>query len=29
MVPHRPLAELRGLLRGADTAAVRDKSDRL
>ncbi len=29
LVPQRPLAELRGMLRGADPTSVRDKSDRL
>ena len=29
LVPHRPLAELRGMLRGASTEGVRDKSERL
>jgi AbrB family looped-hinge helix DNA binding protein len=29
LVPHRPLAELRGALRGADTSELRDKSERL
>ena len=28
LVPHRPLSELRGALRGADTSGLRDKSDR-
>ncbi len=29
LVPQRPLSELRGLLQGADTEGIRDKSDRL
>lgn len=29
LVPQRPLADLRGLLRGARTDGIRDKSDRL
>jgi len=29
LVPDRPLAQLRGLLRGADTRGVREKKDRL
>ena len=29
LVPQRPLAELRGLLKGARTAGLRDKKDRL
>ena len=29
LVPQRPLAELRGTLRGANTDGIRDKSDRL
>ncbi len=29
LVPDRPVAALRGLLRGADTEGVREKKDRL
>lgn len=29
LVPHRPLRELRGALRGADPTGLRDESDRL
>lgn len=28
IVPQRPIGELRGLLKGADTAGYRDKTDR-
>ena len=28
MVPQRPIGELRGLLKGADTSGYRDKTDR-
>jgi AbrB family looped-hinge helix DNA binding protein len=28
IVPQRPIGELRGLLKGADTSGYRDKSDR-
>lgn len=29
LVPERPLAQLRGLMRGASTAGVREKRDRV
>ncbi len=29
LVPHRPLGELRGALRGADDSGLRDRADRL